>query len=71
VDRVWEREPLLGGGGSLRDIGLVVLTSLDQMHFILKILFHFITKRYLNEEASLPLHLVFPGLVIIAFNKLC
>jgi hypothetical protein len=57
------RESLLKG--RLSAVELLVLTSLDQLLFILKILFTFFTKQATlmrrSTVLSLPLQLVFPG----------
>jgi hypothetical protein len=51
-------------GGRLNTVDLLVLTSLDQLGFILKILFSFFTKQatWRSTVLSLPPQLVFPAL---------
>jgi hypothetical protein len=61
-------EPLLVG--KLSTVDLLVLTSLDQVIFIFKILFTYVTKqttllRRSIVQSPLPLQLVFPGLVFL------
>jgi hypothetical protein len=51
-------EVLLRGRLSAIDLLLLVLTSLDQHVFILKTLFSFFTKSYLNESTALILPLI-------------
>jgi hypothetical protein len=57
---------LTEGEGSVSTVNLLVLTSLDQLLFILKLLFTSFTKQATLMRGatvlSLPLQLVFPGL---------
>ncbi len=59
----FDREPL--PKGRISTVGLLVLTSIDQLIFILKIVFTFVTKQAIltrrSTELSLPFQLVFPG----------
>ncbi len=59
--------------GRLSTVDLLVLTSLDQLIFILKILFTFITKQLTLLRRStvlcLPLQLVFPGRAIAVLSR--
>ncbi len=51
--------------GRLSTVDLLVLTSLDQVIFIMKILFNFVTKQTTlmrrSTVLSVPTQLVFPG----------
>ncbi len=55
-------------------VDLLVLTSLDQLLFILKILFRYTTKEVALirrlDVLSLPLQLVFPGMFVGPLSKL-
>ncbi len=55
----------LNEGGRISTIDLLVLTSLDQLLFKLKVFFFFLTKQASlikrSTVLSLPLQLVFPG----------
>jgi hypothetical protein len=66
--RLYQRTLTEGEETGISTVDFLVLTNLDLLIFILKILFTFLQTSYLNEEVnvlSIPLQLVFPGYTYI------